>query len=110
MKKFPVRKLACENGGEYVLGMKDLGTHACYLIYGELQPGESGREVCPGPGHEEILLAVRGSLRLSGAKLRGELPEGCTVHLRGEDRGTLANPGTTTAVYVIAGGHSKAGH
>ena len=53
-KTFPVQKWAIEAGGEHVLGLKDLGTHACYLIYGELAPGEAGRKVCPGAGHEEI--------------------------------------------------------
>ena len=37
--------------GETILGVKDLGTHACYLIYGEVRPGQSGRLVRPGAGH-----------------------------------------------------------
>ena len=40
MKFFNVKRLAKEQGGEYVLGMKDLHTHACYLIFGTLAPEE----------------------------------------------------------------------
>ena len=69
LKTYPVHKLSVEEGGEYVLGLKDLDTHACYLIYGELNPGEERRKVCPGRGHEEILLAVNGAI-YNAAELR----------------------------------------
>jgi hypothetical protein len=110
MKTHPLRRLAREAGGEYVLGMKDLHTHACYLIYGELDPGEEGRKVCPGDGHEEILMAVQGDLELSAGEFTGRLPEGEALHLRGEDSFLLANPGETRVLYVLAGGHSAKGH
>ena len=45
MKFFNVKRLAKEQGGEYVLGMKDLHTHACYLIFGTLAPDERDRLV-----------------------------------------------------------------
>lgn len=107
MKSYPVREPAKKSGGEYVLGMKDLKTHACYLIYGELKPGESGRKVCPGGGHEEILLAVVGDLTMTGEKLSGVLPEGSAVHLQGEESCTIGNPGSGNAIYVMAGGHGR---
>jgi hypothetical protein len=110
VNKHPLQRLAREAGGEYVLGMKDLHTHACYLIYGELGPGEQGRKVCPGEGHEEILLAVSGELQLSGDRINGSLAEGEAIHLREEDNCLLANPAATRARYILAGGHSAGGH
>jgi glyoxylate utilization-related uncharacterized protein len=109
-KNHPVRKRARQEGGEYVLGLEDLATHACYLIYGELQPGEGGRKVCPGDGHEEILLAVQGDLAISGGGLDRVLAEGEAVHLEGEQACEIANPGASVAVYVMAGGHPHEGH
>ena len=105
-----LRDLARSAGGEYVLGARDLSTHACYLIYGELKPGESGRKVCPGGGHEEILLAVTGDLDLAGPEGRTRLPEGAAVHLKEEETYALANPGAAPAIYVLAGGHSGKPH
>ena len=75
-KTYPVSKLSKEGGGEYVLGLKDLDTHACYMIYGELEPGEEGRKVCPGAGHEEILLSVNGDIELSGVDYEDVLSAG----------------------------------
>jgi len=43
MKPFDVTNKVGESG-EYVLGSRDTGSHACYLIYGVLKPGEKGRE------------------------------------------------------------------
>ena len=34
--------------GEYVLGLRGLGTHAVYAIYGLLRPGEKDRKAHPG--------------------------------------------------------------
>jgi len=110
LKTFPVRELSSDEGGEYVLGLKDLNTHACYLIYGELDAGEGDRKVCPGAGHEEILLAVTGDLEVSGELLNGRLPEGEAIHLREEETCFIANPGNSRVIYVLAGGHSGADH
>jgi uncharacterized cupin superfamily protein len=109
-KIHPLRKRAVDFGGEYVLGLRDLKTHACYLIYGELAPGESGRKICPGSGHEEILLAVRGDLEMNEGTGAAALREGEAVHFVGEEAVFLANPGSEKAVYVLAGGHSAGGH
>jgi hypothetical protein len=95
--------------GEQLLGADATGSHACYLIYGVLGPGEAGRELLPGRGHEEIVLAVRGDLRLTGSRTV-TLKQGQAVHLQGEERCLAANPSTEDAVYVIAGGHSANGH
>jgi hypothetical protein len=92
-----------------VLGLKDLDTHACYLIYGELGPGELGRKVCPGRGHEEILIAVCGELELSG-DVSGRLAEGMAIHLREDQTCELKNPGDNPAIYIMAGGHSGKPH
>jgi len=109
MKKLDLKSLAEKNGGEYVFGSEDTGSHACYLIYGTLTPGEKGRVVKPGKGHEEMVLAARGKLRITG-DFGGILEEGSAIHLAGEQTCFLENPGTSAALYVIAGGHAAEGH
>lgn len=95
--------------GEYVLGSRDTGSHACYLIYGVLKPGEKDRELKPGTGHEEIVLAITGELQLSG-QYTGTLRQGQAIHLQGEQSCQAGNTGVINAVYVIAGGHSESEH
>ena len=114
MKKFGVKASAEGAGGEYVLGLKDTGTHACYMIYGSLAPGQTGRQIKPGAGHEEIVMAVRGDLGLTGpfvGKLGEDtLREGEAFHIKGEATCFLDNPSETeSAIYVVAGGHSEGG-
>ncbi len=110
MKTFDIRGLAGEaREGEYVFGYKDTGSHACYMIYGELKPGERGRRVRPGPGHEEMVLAQKGDLVLTG-RFEGTLSEGTAFHIVGDDECFLENPSDDVAVYIIAGGHSGGGH
>ena len=109
MKKFGLALLAESSGGEYVFGSEDTGSHACYLIYGTLKPGEKGRVVKPGKGHEEMLLAARGQLHITG-DFSGMLEEGSAIHLAGEQTCFLENPESSAAVYVIAGGHAEQGH
>jgi hypothetical protein len=104
-----LKALAEKNRGEYVFGSADTGSHACYMIYGTLNPGEKGRMVNPGKGHEEMLLTARGSLQVTG-HFEGTLDEGSAIHLAGEQTCVLENPGTSAAVYVIAGGHAGSGH
>jgi hypothetical protein len=94
--------------GEYILGADATGSHACYLIYGVLRPGEAGRELSPGRGHEEIVLCVRGTMRLSGA-FDGDLTQGQAVHLLGEERCEAGNAGSAEVIYVVSGGHSEGG-
>ncbi|HMK43037.1 MAG TPA: hypothetical protein VK445_02760 [Dissulfurispiraceae bacterium] len=95
--------------GEHILGAQDTGSHACYLLYGVMRPGEAERRICPGAGHEELVLAARGSFLVSGC-FSGELQEGSAFHISGADICYLENRGTDEAVYCIAGGHSSAGH
>lgn len=109
-KIYSLRKIALGAGGEYVLGARDLRTHACYLIYGELAPGERERKVCPGAGHEEILLAVKGNLSLSAENEEIRLQEGEALHFKEEETVFLANPGQEKSVYILAGGHSGQAH
>jgi len=110
LKIYPIRDLARKKDGEYVLGLKDLNTHACYMICGELKPGEKGRKVCPGRGHEEILLAANGNMEITGEPFTGVLHEGEAIHLREEQTCFIANPGKSSVIYVLAGGHSGAEH
>ena len=102
------RALAAEEG-ESVLGLADTGSHACYMIYGIVRPGEKMRLVKPGKGHEEIILAAKGGFTLSGAK-EGRLEQGCAFHCEGDTTIYLSNDGTEDAVYIISGGHSEDGH
>jgi len=110
MKKIDVRNrtLSSENG-EYVLGLEDTGSHACYMIYGILKPGEKGRLIKPGKDHEEIILAMKGDLTITG-DISGRLEQGSAFHLTGDASAFLENTGSGEAVYVISGGHSAHDH
>jgi uncharacterized cupin superfamily protein len=109
-KAHPLRTWAGQTCGEAILGARVLKTHACYLIYGELAPGEEGRKVCPGAGHEEILLAVAGDIEITEPAGTHVLHEGEAVHVVEEEAMTLANRGAAKAVYILAGGHPGSGH
>jgi hypothetical protein len=110
MKTFKVAEAALRAGGEHVLGSRETGSHACYLIYGSLGPGEGGREICPGRGHEEIVMAIDGELEVSGA-IAGTLPPGEAFHVAGQSACRLRNPSASATVrYVCAGGHAEGGH
>lgn len=106
MKKFDLKALAEKQKSEYVFGAADTGSHACYMIYGTLKPGETGRKIKPGKGHEEMLLAARGSLSATG-DFEGIIEEGSAIHLAGEQTCFLENKDASEAVYIIAGGHSE---
>ena len=95
--------------GEFILGSQQTGSHGCYLIYGVLHPGETGRELKPGHGHEEIVLALQGDLILSGAHA-GTLKQGQALHLTGDETVLAGNSGALPAIYVVSGGHSGHAH
>ncbi len=110
MKKIDVVKRACEcEGKEYILGYDDTGSHACYLIYGILSPKESRRLIKPGKGHEEILLIIKGSVKVTGAHT-GFLKAGEAFHIIGDEECFLENTEDCETVYIISGGHSEGGH
>jgi len=109
MKKTDLREEAQKSDGEYVFGAADTGSHACYMIYGVLKPGEKERMISPGKGHEEILAVVSGSLKVTGQYI-GALEEGHAFHLAGGNTCFLENMGDSEAVYIVAGGHSGHGH
>lgn len=94
-----------DDSGEHILGARETGSHACYLIYGVLKPGEKIRELSPGTGHEELVLVIAGDLELSG-QCTGMLKQGQAIHLKDAQSCSAENPGTIDAVYVISGGHS----
>ena len=109
MKQTDLRERAEKGDGEYVFGAADTGSHACYLIYGILKPGEKERLIRPGRGHEEILVTVKGRLTVTG-HYNGLLDEGYAFHLDADQACFLENSGESEAVYVVAGGHSGHGH
>ncbi len=97
---------AKEKGGECILGSAELHTHACYLVYGILTPGEKGREIRRGKGHEEIVCLVSGGASIRGAAGSVRLAAGQAFHLSGEESFLMDNDADKETVYVIAGGHS----
>lgn len=109
MKKTDLRDKAKKSDGEYVFGAEDTGSHACYMIYGVLKPGEKDRMIKPGRGHEEILVSVQGSLTVTG-HYSGAIGEGHAFHLADDQTCFLENRGDSEAVYIVAGGHSGHGH
>ena len=109
MKIFEVRNSAIQSKrGEFLVGFQETGSHACYMIYGVLKPGDKARSVKPGPGHEEIVLAMKGDLEVTGF-YSGGLKEGFALRLTGDQECFLENQRESEAVYIIAGGHSEAG-
>ncbi len=110
MNIFNVKAMAEDADGEYVLGLKDLETHAVYLIYGYLHPGESGRKLFPGKGHEEVLCVVQGKVVVDVSGETISLKAGEAIHLKEDDEFYLKNPGTETAYYVLSGGHPPVEH
>lgn len=108
MRVFDLKKRLAEEGGETVLGAKDLGTHNCYLIYGEIRPGEDPRLLKPGRGHEEIICVVSGEMVLTGAGESVTLGAGETIFLKDEESLTAVAIGAP-CVYVAAGGHTAEG-
>jgi hypothetical protein len=107
---YNLKKNAAETGsGEFVFGLEHTGSHACYMIYGVLKPGEAQRLIKPGKGHEEMVLSIKGDLQVSG-QFNGRLKEGHAFHIAEEDSVYLHNKEQESAFYVIAGGHSQSGH
>lgn len=110
MKIFELKnKALTSESGEHILGFKETGSHACYMIYGILKPGAKERVVTPGKGHEEIILSVKGDIEVSGY-YSGTLKEGQAFHIKGDNKCLLENRGAIDAIYIIAGGHSESGH
>ena len=110
MKTFDLNAAATTSPeGEAIFGLEQTGSHACYMVYGILKPGEKERLVKPGRGHEELVLAAAGDLHVTGC-FTGVLKEGLAFHVAGESECRLENRGDSDAWYVIAGGHSEAGH
>lgn len=110
MKTYDLGDLAGKSGGEYVLGLKDLKTHAVYIVYGFLEAGEGGRKLLPGRGHEEILFVVGGEIVVETPVGEVKMGFGEALHLREDDEYYLRNPGGDTACYVLAGGHPPVQH
>jgi len=107
MKTFDLKSKAAQSEKrESLLGFRDTGSHACYMIYGTIKPKERGRQIKPGPGHEEIILAATGDLEVTGF-CSGTLKEGSAFLIQGDQECLLENRGASDAVYIIAGGHPK---
>lgn len=104
MKLFDLEHLADTQGGEYVLGAKDLHSKACYLTYGILEGGEGDRLVNAGNGYEEILCAVGGPLVMQTNRGKVTLPRGHAVHVKEDASFLISNPSKEPVIYVTAGG------
>lgn len=79
------------------------------MIYGILKPGEKGRLIKAGAGHEEIVLAMKGDFEVTG-HYSVTLKEGAAFHIAGANECFLENKGIFEAVYIISGGHSEGDH
>jgi hypothetical protein len=110
IKVYDLAGRVLREGGETVLGLKDLSTHACYMIHGVLSPGDPPRLFRPGPGHEEIIMATSGSIKVEGASGFQTLQPGQAIYLKGEESLQAVTAGPAEARYVGAGGHSEGGH
>jgi hypothetical protein len=109
MKTFDLKNNAIHSERrESLLGFRDTGSHACYMIYGVLKPKEQGRQIKPGPGHEEIVLAMNGDLEVTGF-YSGRIKEGSAFLIQDNQECFLENKGESNVIYVIAGGHLEAG-
>lgn len=106
MNCIDVATLASSQGGEYVLGQKDLHTRACYLVYGRLEAREGNRLIRPGAGYEEILLTVHGTLLMHTNRGDVALLEGHAVHVKEDESFMVSNPSDAAVVYIMAGGRS----
>lgn len=95
--------------GEFLIGSELTGSHACYLIYGVVEPEEKGRVIKPGKGHEEIVLIIKGKVKVTG-DWNGLLSEGQAIHLADDESLFFENLTDQKIIYVIAGGHSEKGH
>ena len=110
MKSFELKDKALNSEhSEYIFGFEDTGSHACYMVYGILKPREKGRLVKPGTGHEEIVLAIKGDLEVTGY-YSGTLKESSAFHIQGEHECFLENTGEQEAVYIVAKNHSESNH
>jgi hypothetical protein len=107
MKPFDLKNKALHSEtGESLLGFRETGSHACYMIYGTMKPGEKGRRIKPGAGHEEIVLAAKEDLEVTGFT-SGTLKEGLAFLIQGDQECFLENRGQSDAIYIVAGGHSE---
>jgi ethanolamine utilization protein EutQ (cupin superfamily) len=104
VKCIDVAALASSQGGEYVLGDKDLHTQTCYLVYGRLEAHEGNRLIRPGTAYEEILCVVHGRLLIHTNRGDVTLPEGNAVYVRENESFLVSNPNDEPSVYVVAGG------
>lgn len=95
--------------GEIIIGSELTGSHACYMIYGVMKPEEKERLIKPGKGHEEIVLILKGKVRVSG-EWEGFLSQGDVCHIKGEETLYFENITNSPVLYIIAGGHSEEGH
>ncbi len=95
--------------GEFIIGAELTNSHACYMIYGVLKPEEKERLIKPGKGHEEIVLILKGKVKVTGI-WEGILTEGEAFHIAGEESLFFENLSNSETIYLIAGGHSEQGH
>ncbi|MCX7988697.1 MAG: hypothetical protein N2647_04575 [Thermodesulfovibrio sp.] len=95
--------------GEFIIGSELTNSHACYMIYGVLRPAEKQRLIKPGKGHEEIVLILKGEVKVTGI-WEGIIKEGESFHIVEEESVFFENLSTSDTIYLIAGGHSEKGH
>lgn len=105
-KVFDMAGLAPRKGGEAVLGLKDLDTHACYVLYGLLGPDDAPRPLRPGPGHEEIFVVISGAMKIQNQNETHTIQAGQAFYLKDEQPFQATAAGALETRYVAAGGHT----
>lgn len=92
--------------GEYIIGVENTGSHACYMIYGILKSKDKPRLIKPGKGHEEIILILKGRVKINDKILE----TGDSFHIVEEEFCFIENIGDSEVIYIISGGHSEKEH
>jgi uncharacterized cupin superfamily protein len=109
MKPFTIRDHFKEASQECIVGPSALGSRTTYLVFGEVQPGQT-QKLSAGHGHEEIFMVVSGRARVRMAGAEEVFGEGQGAYLGTEPDGELTVEGAEPVRYVCAGGHVPGGH
>lgn len=110
MKIYRLPQLADANPeGTYILNGHDLDSCAVHMLYGKVRPGEAPRKLSPAEGAEEIVLVLKGSIKVKCGKTSATVGPGEAFHLKGTEELYIENNGNIEAAYIAAGGSSLNG-
>jgi len=105
MKIFKLPKLAeSAVDGSYCLGSHELDSNAVYMLYSRLRPGDAPKKVAHAEGSEEIILVMKGNIRVRCGKTDFVVGPGEAFHSKECASFQLENIGSDDAVFIAAGG------